>query len=84
MHFNFLKVDAHNVVPVWVTSEKQEVGKFFFFTLTSLWTIFSSINFTLGARTIRKKIHDKLDEFLTEFPPVIKHPYPSKEKTKVL
>lgn len=28
-----------------------------------------------GARTIRPKIHRQLDEFLTQFPPVIKHPY---------
>jgi len=44
------QVDAHNVVPVWVASDKQEVG----------------------ARTIRKKIQDKLPEFLTEFPPLVK------------
>jgi len=32
-----------------------------------------------GARTIRKKIHDQLDKYLTEFPPMMKHPYkPSK------
>merc|ERR1719362_2806301 len=40
------QVDAHNVVPVWEASDKQEVG----------------------ARTIRSKIHNKLPEFLTEFP----------------
>ncbi|KAK3914860.1 Deoxyribodipyrimidine photo-lyase [Frankliniella fusca] len=28
-----------------------------------------------GARTIRPKIHKQLPEFLTQFPPVIKHPY---------
>uniref|UniRef100_T1HKC6 Deoxyribodipyrimidine photo-lyase n=2 Tax=Rhodnius prolixus TaxID=13249 RepID=T1HKC6_RHOPR len=28
-----------------------------------------------SARTIRKKISDKLDEYLTEFPAVIKHPH---------
>ncbi|XP_067417200.1 deoxyribodipyrimidine photo-lyase-like isoform X2 [Emydura macquarii macquarii] len=49
----FVQVDAHNIVPCWVASDKQEYG----------------------ARTIRRKIHDKLPEFLTEFPPVIKHPY---------
>jgi hypothetical protein len=37
----------------------------------------------IGARTIRKKINDKLDEFLTEFPPVIAHPHPAKTKAKV-
>jgi len=52
----FCQIDAHNIVPVWVASDKQEVG----------------------ARTLRKKIHDKLDEYLTDFPPVIKHPHPSK------
>ncbi|KAK0048843.1 deoxyribodipyrimidine photo-lyase [Biomphalaria pfeifferi] len=29
-----------------------------------------------GARTIRSKIHKQLDEFLTEFPPLVKHPHP--------
>uniref|UniRef100_A0A2C9JI45 Deoxyribodipyrimidine photo-lyase n=1 Tax=Biomphalaria glabrata TaxID=6526 RepID=A0A2C9JI45_BIOGL len=28
-----------------------------------------------GARTIRSKIHKQLDEFLTEFPPLVKHPH---------
>ncbi|XP_023171500.1 deoxyribodipyrimidine photo-lyase-like isoform X1 [Drosophila hydei] len=45
------QVDAHNVVPLWVTSEKQEYA----------------------ARTIRNKINSKLSEYLTEFPPLIKH-----------
>ncbi|XP_014095123.3 deoxyribodipyrimidine photo-lyase [Bactrocera oleae] len=49
----FIQVDAHNVVPLWVASDKQEYG----------------------ARTIRGKINSKLAEFLTEFPPVIKHPH---------
>ncbi|MBN3277840.1 PHR lyase, partial [Polyodon spathula] len=48
-----VQVDAHNIVPCWVASEKQEYG----------------------ARTIRKKIHDKLSEYLTEFPPVLRHPH---------
>ena len=46
------QVDAHNVVPVWEASEKQEYG----------------------ARTIRNKIMTRLNEFLTEFPPIIHHP----------
>lgn len=46
------QVDAHNVVPVWVASDKQEYG----------------------ARTIRKKITNNLPEFLTQFPPLVKHP----------
>lgn len=50
----FAQVDAHNIVPCWVASTKQEYR----------------------ARTIRGKIHAQLPEFLTEFPPVIRHPYP--------
>ena len=42
------EVDAHNVVPVWVASDKQEVG----------------------ARTIRKKINDKLPTWLVDIPPL--------------
>jgi len=53
------QVDAHNVVPVTVTSEKQEYA----------------------ARTIRSKINGKLDEFLTNFPPVIPHPHGNAGKT---
>ncbi len=49
----FAQVDAHNIVPCWLASDKLEYG----------------------ARTIRNKINTKLDEFLTEYPPVIKHPY---------
>ncbi|XP_057365381.1 deoxyribodipyrimidine photo-lyase-like [Daphnia carinata] len=56
----FCQIDAHNIVPVWVASDKQEIG----------------------ARTIRKKIHDKLDEFLTDFPPVVTHPHQSQTKAK--
>jgi deoxyribodipyrimidine photo-lyase len=47
------QIDSHNIVPVWVTSNKCEYS----------------------ARTIRSKIHNLLPEFLTQFPPVIKHPY---------
>eukprot|EP00088_Acartia_fossae_P051229 TRINITY_DN5756_c0_g1_i3.p1 TRINITY_DN5756_c0_g1~~TRINITY_DN5756_c0_g1_i3.p1 ORF type:complete len:525 (-),score=182.13 TRINITY_DN5756_c0_g1_i3:776-2293(-) len=46
------QVDSHNIVPVWVTSDKQEYA----------------------ARTIRPKITKNLSEYLTSFPPVIKHP----------
>ncbi|KAJ6641183.1 Deoxyribodipyrimidine photo-lyase [Pseudolycoriella hygida] len=57
-----VQVDAHNIVPVWETSDKQEYA----------------------ARTIRIKIDRKLDTFLTDFPPVIQHPYDSEmKKTKV-
>jgi len=48
-----VQVDAHNVVPLWVASDKQEYA----------------------ARTIRNKINSKLGEFLTEFPPIIRHPH---------
>lgn len=53
-----IQVDAHNIVPVWVTSDKQEYA----------------------ARTIRNKIVSKLSDYLTEFPPLIKHPYKSELK----
>ena len=43
---SFYEVDAHNIVPVWVASDKQEVG----------------------ARTIRKKINDKLPTWLKDIP----------------
>ena len=45
------EVDAHNIVPCWESSSKQEYA----------------------ARTIRPKIHRRLDEFLTDFPDLI-HP----------
>ena len=48
------EVDAHNVVPVWVASDKKEVG----------------------ARTIRKKITERLPEYLTDFPPLPAAPAP--------
>lgn len=48
------QVDAHNIVPCWLASPKQEYS----------------------ARTIRGKIHAQLPEFLTEFPPVVRHPHP--------
>lgn len=56
-----IQVDAHNIVPCWVASNKQEYA----------------------ARTIRNKINSKLAEFLTEFPPVIKHPFNSTLKAEV-
>ncbi|KAI8514319.1 hypothetical protein Bbelb_086430 [Branchiostoma belcheri] len=52
----FVQVDAHNIVPCWEASPKQEYG----------------------ARTIRNKIHNQLSSYLTEFPPVCKHPHPPK------
>lgn len=53
-----IQIDAHNIVPVWVTSDKQEYA----------------------ARTIRNKIVSKLPQYLTEFPPLIKHPYACKSE----
>ncbi|XP_011190789.2 deoxyribodipyrimidine photo-lyase-like isoform X1 [Zeugodacus cucurbitae] len=47
------QVDAHNVVPLWIASDKQEFVAYF----------------------MRRRINLRLNEFLTEFPPVIKHPY---------
>ena len=47
------QIDAHNIVPVWVSSEKKEYA----------------------AYTIRKKIHTNLDQFLTDYPKLIRHPY---------
>nr|XP_023686334.1 deoxyribodipyrimidine photo-lyase-like isoform X2 [Paramormyrops kingsleyae] len=49
----FIQVDAHNVVPCWLASDKQEYS----------------------ARTMRGKITKLLPKFLTEFPPVEKHPH---------
>lgn len=53
-----IQIDAHNIVPVWVASDKQEYA----------------------ARTIRNKINSKLSEYLTEFPPLIRHPHKSQLK----
>lgn len=48
------EVDAHNIVPCWLASNKREYA----------------------AYTIRKKIQRLLPRFLTDFPPLQKHPYP--------
>lgn len=53
-------MDAHNIVPIWHTSEKQEYA----------------------ARTIRNKINSKLSEFLTEFPPILKHPHKARNPSE--
>jgi len=45
---DFYEVDAHNIVPCWEASQKQEYG----------------------AYTIRPKIHNKLPQFMDEFPPL--------------
>ncbi|CAO1310844.1 unnamed protein product [Diamesa hyperborea] len=56
----FVQVDAHNIVPIWEASEKQEYA----------------------ARTIRNKINNQLKTYLTEFPPVIKHPHNAEKSAK--
>lgn len=53
-------MDAHNIVPCWIASDKLEYG----------------------ARTIRGKITRHLSEYLTPFPPVIKHPFSGASKAK--
>lgn len=58
----FVQVDAHNIVPIWVASDKQEYA----------------------ARTIRNKINSKLSEFLTEFPPLLTHPFKTKQPPSVI
>ena len=55
------QVDAHNIVPCWEASPKQEYG----------------------ARTIRSKIHNVLNSYLTEFPPVSRHPHQLKSFPEV-
>jgi deoxyribodipyrimidine photo-lyase len=57
----FIRIDAHNIVPVWTASDKQEQAAYLF----------------------RAKINDKLDEFLTEFPPVIRQPYNTEKSPPV-
>ncbi|XP_060940694.1 CPD photolyase [Limanda limanda] len=54
------QVDAHNIVPCWVASPKQEYS----------------------ARTFRGKITKLLPDFLTDFPPVEKHPVTAKRTAK--
>jgi deoxyribodipyrimidine photo-lyase len=56
----FEEVDAHNIVPAWITSPKLEYG----------------------AYTLRPKINKWLPDFLTEFTPLQRHPFPWKEKVE--
>lgn len=46
------------------------------------WT--ASVKLEYGARTIRNKINSKLDEYLTEFPPVVIHPFKNDGKAEVI
>lgn len=49
----FYEVDTRNIIPCWVTSDKEEYA----------------------ARTIRPKIHKKLDEYLDDFPNLMTFKY---------
>jgi deoxyribodipyrimidine photo-lyase len=53
-----IEVDAHNLVPCWLASPKQE------------WAAYS----------FRPKVHRALEEFLTPFPALAKHPFPAGER----
>ena len=53
----FIEVDAHNIIPCWLASPKQE------------WAAYS----------FRPKVHRALPEFLTPFPPLLRHPHPAGE-----
>ena len=49
----FVEVDAHNIIPCFAASDKQEYG----------------------AYTFRPKVYKKLNDFLTDFPEIIKHTF---------
>lgn len=57
----FYEVDTRNIIPCWVTSEKEEYA----------------------ARTIRPKIHKKMDEYLDDFPNLMTYPHNQKVSKKV-
>ncbi|XP_055333117.1 deoxyribodipyrimidine photo-lyase-like isoform X2 [Paramacrobiotus metropolitanus] len=59
---SFVQVDAHNIVPCWVASDKEEAA----------------------ARTIRGKLHKRMEQFHTPFPPVVKHPFKVKLEIPVV
>ena len=48
--------------------------------IVPIWTASDKCEY--GARTIRPKIHKHLSEFLTEFPPVIRHPFDASKESK--
>ncbi|MBE0583619.1 MAG: deoxyribodipyrimidine photo-lyase [Desulfofustis sp.] len=50
----FIEVDAHNVIPAWVASNKKEYA----------------------AATFRPKYRRLIDDYLTDIPPLIRHPHP--------
>lgn len=50
---SFYEVDAHNIIPAWVVSDKKEYA----------------------AYTIRPKVNRLLEDYLTEFPRLHRHPF---------
>ena len=60
INIQFHQVDAHNIIPIWTASEKQEYA----------------------AYTLRPKVLKKIDEYLTEFPQILKHPIEPTIKSK--
>lgn len=52
IHIPVCQVDTHNIVPVWISSNKKE----------------------FAAHTIRKKINNKLDDYLSDIPKLLIHP----------
>jgi len=61
LSFPIYQVDAHNIIPVWKTSDKKE----------------------FAAYTIRRKINLLLDEYLTDIPNCIFHPYGVVKKNEI-
>ncbi|RWS08790.1 deoxyribodipyrimidine photo-lyase-like isoform X1 [Dinothrombium tinctorium] len=59
-----LKVKLHKNIPICQVDAHN---------IVPCWVASPKLEY--GARTIRKKIHDKLAEFLTHFPPVIRSPF---------
>lgn len=49
----FYEVDAHNIIPCWVVSDKKEFSAF----------------------TFRNRYRKLIDDFLTDFPAIISHPF---------
>ena len=76
-----VQVDAHNIVPCWIGKILSPI-LCYSRVLIILFFILASDKLEYAARTIRNKINSKLDEFLTEFPPVITHPLKSKLNKK--
>ncbi|KAL8578360.1 hypothetical protein ACOMHN_031734 [Nucella lapillus] len=84
----FCQVDAHNIVPCWEASPKLEYSARTIRTkihntavdahnIVPCWEASPKLEYS--ARTIRTKIHNVLASYLTEFPPVTKHPNKAKK-----